>query len=67
LQIAALGPNRAAILDALAPLGRLGNGVAGGEGAIYFWARLPLHLQDDEAVVAWLIKHAGVCVIPGVH
>ncbi len=65
MQIAALGPNREAILGALSPLGRLGDGVAGGQGAIYFWAQLPPQLQDDEAVVAWLIKHAGVCIIPG--
>jgi hypothetical protein len=32
---------RAAIIDALSPLGGLGNGVGGGEGAIYLWAKLP--------------------------
>ena len=32
---------RATIIDALSPLGTLGSGVAGGEGAIYLWARLP--------------------------
>lgn len=32
---------REAIIDALSPLGELGQGVGGGEGAIYFWARLP--------------------------
>ena len=29
------------LIDALSPLGSLGDGVAGGEGAIYLWARLP--------------------------
>ena len=32
---------REALIDALSPLGTLGNGVAGGEGAIYLWAQLP--------------------------
>jgi hypothetical protein len=64
-QIQGLAGNREAILDALSPLGRPGQGVAGGEGAIYFWARLPEALADDEAVVAWLVEHAGVCIIPG--
>ena len=32
---------RGAIIDALSPLGTLGSGVAGGEGAIYLWAKLP--------------------------
>lgn len=32
---------REVLIDALSPLGSLGNGVAGGEGAIYLWARLP--------------------------
>ena len=57
--------NRAALLDALTPLGSLGAGVAGGEGAIYLWARLPPGCEDDEAVVEWLVKRHGVCVIPG--
>eukprot|EP00884_Botryococcus_braunii_P017072 jgi/Botrbrau1/4048/Bobra.152_3s0007.2 len=34
-------PNRELLLDALSPLGSLGNGIAGGEGAIYLWAKLP--------------------------
>ena len=32
---------RETIIDALSPLGTLGSGVAGGEGAIYLWAKLP--------------------------
>ena len=32
---------RETLIDALSPLGTLGNGVAGGEGAIYLWAQLP--------------------------
>ena len=39
--------------------------VAGGEGAIYLWARLPAGCGDDRAVVEWLVAQAGVCVIPG--
>lgn len=75
--IAALAANRAAIADALSPLAAAPQngggagvsataGVAGGEGAIYFWARLPPGFEDaDEAVVGWLIREHGVCVIPG--
>ena len=62
-RVAGLGPSRAALLDALSPLGALGQGVAGGEGAIYLWARLPC--EDDEAVVEWLVRKHKVCVIPG--
>lgn len=32
---------REVLLDALSPLGRPGEGIAGGEGAIYLWAKLP--------------------------
>ena len=32
---------RDTIIDALSPLGALGSGIAGGEGAIYLWAKLP--------------------------
>lgn len=32
---------REVLIDALSPLGKPGDGVAGGEGAIYLWARLP--------------------------
>eukprot|EP00879_Flechtneria_rotunda_P018349 GHRR01019246.1.p1 GENE.GHRR01019246.1~~GHRR01019246.1.p1 ORF type:complete len:399 (+),score=104.95 GHRR01019246.1:337-1533(+) len=39
--IAALSHNRALIADALSPLGTEGHGWVGGEGAIYFWAKLP--------------------------
>eukprot|EP00983_Pelagomonas_calceolata_P109890 1159608-Pelagomonas_calceolata.AAC.8 len=34
-------------------------------GAIYLWARLPKHAQDDTRAVEWLVKKHGVCVIPG--
>lgn len=37
---------------------------AGGEGALYLWGRLPAGC-DDEAVLEWLIRKHGVCVIPG--
>ncbi len=46
--------------------GAVARGVFGGEGAIYFWARLPRGFEAlDEEVVAWLIREHGVCVIPG--
>jgi hypothetical protein len=71
LQVVGLGPNRAAIADALSPLQAAAAAagappaVAGGEGAIYFWARLPRGFDAaDEEVVAWLIREHGVCVIP---
>ncbi|PNW88952.1 hypothetical protein CHLRE_01g051800v5 [Chlamydomonas reinhardtii] len=62
--IAPLKANRDLLRAALAPLEPH---VAGGEGAIYLWARLPLGrgCEDDRAVVTWLVQQAGVCVIPG--
>jgi aspartate/methionine/tyrosine aminotransferase len=60
-----LDVNRNAILDALSPLGTLGDGIAGGEGAIYLWARLPDGCEDDGAVVEWLVRRHKVCLIPG--
>ncbi|GFH27366.1 PLP-dependent transferase, partial [Haematococcus lacustris] len=42
----------------------MGNGIAGGEGSIYLWARLPEGCDDEKAVV-WLVRNHGVCVIPG--
>ncbi|KAF5834510.1 PLP-dependent transferase [Dunaliella salina] len=64
-QIQDLAGNKAMVLDALSPLGSMGNGIAGGEGAIYLWARLPQHAQEDTRAVEWLVKKHGVCVIPG--
>lgn len=64
-RVAGLAGNREALIDALSPLGSLGSGVGGGEGAIYLWARLPEGCEDDEAVVGWLVREHGVCVIPG--
>lgn len=65
-QVQGLSSNREAILDALSPLADGTNsGVAGGEGAIYFWAKLPQGCEDDEAVVSWLVKEHKVCVVPG--
>lgn len=61
-----LGANRRAVLDALSPLGAPGDGVYGGEGAIYLWARLPPGCEAlDLAVARWLVDVHGVCVIPG--
>jgi aspartate/methionine/tyrosine aminotransferase len=61
-RVAGLAPNRAAARAALAPLGA---GVSGGEGAIYYFARLPEGCADDGAVVEWLVRRHRVCVIPG--
>jgi aromatic aminotransferase len=57
--------NRQVLLDALSPLGR--ENIAGGEGAIYVWAKLPERggNDDDVKVVEWLVKKHKVCVIPG--
>eukprot|EP00192_Tetraselmis_astigmatica_P012572 CAMPEP_0117669738 /NCGR_PEP_ID=MMETSP0804-20121206/12314_1 /TAXON_ID=1074897 /ORGANISM="Tetraselmis astigmatica, Strain CCMP880" /LENGTH=405 /DNA_ID=CAMNT_0005477859 /DNA_START=200 /DNA_END=1417 /DNA_ORIENTATION=- len=63
--VRSLEPNRKAIIDALSPLGTVGNGVAGGEGAIYIWAKLPEGCGSDEDVMKWLVERHGVCVIPG--
>ncbi|KAG1677998.1 hypothetical protein FOA52_000793 [Chlamydomonas sp. UWO 241] len=66
-QIEGLEGNRAAVLDALSPLASKAGGgmVAGGEGAIYFWARLPAGWEDDTRVFEWLVRRHKVCVIPG--
>lgn len=86
-QIAGLAHNREVIADALSPLGTEGHGWVGGEGAIYYWAKLPDQFgaesltaaehsssgqtagsaaaTADEAVVEWLIRQYGVCIIPG--
>lgn len=55
------------MLDALSPLGSFGSGaVAGGEGGLYYWARLPESCKgDDTTAVEWLVRHAGVCLVPG--
>lgn len=50
------------ILKALSPLGQ--GAVKGGEGAIYFWAKLP-EKYDDYQVVLWLARRHGIVVIPG--
>lgn len=60
--VSTLDRNRRVVMDALRPLGE---DVAGGEGALYFWAKLPEANPDDEAVVEWLVKKHGVCLIPG--
>ncbi|KAL3139126.1 putative uncategorized biosynthetic cluster, variant 2 [Trebouxia sp. C0010 RCD-2024] len=65
-QVQGLAKNREAILDALSPLAcGKDSGAAGGEGAIYFWAKLPSGCEEDEAVVSWLVKEHKVCVVPG--
>ncbi|XP_030971372.1 aromatic aminotransferase ISS1 [Quercus lobata] len=55
--------NREIVLEALSPLGE--DGVRGGEGAIYLWAKLPGQYVDDFEVVKWLARKHGVLVIPG--
>jgi aspartate/methionine/tyrosine aminotransferase len=66
-QVRALGPNRAAVRAALeSALGAAS--VVGGQGAIYFFARLPPAFAApglDVEVVRWLVVRKGVCVIPG--
>ena len=58
--------NREAVRRALAPLGTMGHGIHGGEGAFYFWAKLPARMEGhDDAVIKWLVHRHGVCVIPG--
>jgi len=64
-QVQQLQENREAVLDALTPLGTIGSGIADAKGAIYLWAALPPGCEDDEAVVAWLVREHKVCVIPG--
>ncbi|KAK9825707.1 hypothetical protein WJX74_000024 [Apatococcus lobatus] len=64
-RLASVINNRNRLLEALSPLGKPGDGIGGGEGAIYLWARLPQGCQNDDQVVEWLVKEHGVCVIPG--
>ena len=57
--------NRRAVRAALAAaLGE--SAVRGGEGGIYFFARLPPGFEArDEDAVRWLVARSGVCVLPG--
>ncbi|KAF3964240.1 hypothetical protein ACB098_05G057700 [Castanea mollissima] len=55
--------NREIVLKALSPLGE--DGVRGGEGAIYLWAKLPDQYVEDFKVVDWLARRHEVLVIPG--
>ena len=57
--------HRQAVLEALTPLGKMGDGIYGGDGALYIWVRLPDGFEDDDRVVRWLVQNHGVCVIPG--
>lgn len=63
-EIDTLRRNREAALDAMRPLGTLGNGIYGGD-AIYLFARLPAGCEDDVAVNRWLVNVHNVAVIPG--
>ncbi|PON66354.1 L-threonine-O-3-phosphate decarboxylase [Parasponia andersonii] len=62
-RVKALVKNREILLEALSPLGE--EGVKGGEGAIYLWAKLPDNFVNDEDVVRWLAHRHGVVAIPG--
>ena len=57
--------NRAKLISALSPLGKLGEGNVVGGQSIYVWAKLPPGCEDDKEVVQWLVLNAGVCVVPG--
>lgn len=61
-RVKSLESNRRVLLDALSVLGE--ESIAASQGAIYLWAKLP-GFEDDKAVVVWLLKKHGVCVIPG--
>lgn len=63
-KIESLRPNREMLLNALSPLGTLGDGIWGGD-AIYLFARLPEGCQDDVQIVKWLACERKVAVIPG--
>lgn len=64
-KVASLAPNRALLRGALSVL-EPECPVHGGGGALYLWAQLPAACGgDDMAAVEWLVKHAGVCVVPG--
>jgi len=62
-KVAGLEANRRMVRDALSPLGP--GAVSDSNGAIYMWVKLPDTVTDDEAVVEWLVKEHGVCIIPG--
>ena len=34
-------------------------------GALYFFVKLPPGFEDDVGANQWLVKHAGVCLVPG--
>ena len=57
--------HRQAVLEALTPLGTMGDGIYGGDGAFYIWVRLPDGCEDDDRVVRWLVQNHGICLIPG--
>lgn len=67
-RVASLEGNRAAVAAALAPLTEAASSssspLTASRGAIYLWTPLPPGL-DDRAVVEWLVKEHGVCLIPG--
>ena len=58
-KVRSLEGNRQALLDALSPLGTLGDGIALGQGAIYLWARLPA--GTTAGVVVCTTKIATCC------
>eukprot|EP00894_Picocystis_sp_ML_P001855 jgi/Pico_ML_1/52372/g3084.t1 len=62
--VSGLDKNRKIVRDALMPLGE--ENIKGGNGAIYYFCKLPERYQEkDQEVVQWLVEKHGICVIPG--
>lgn len=59
-RVEGLTEQKAAVMRALQPLGKWGEGVFGGEGAIYVFAKLPEGCEDDAAVAK--VRGVGGCV-----
>jgi len=63
-RVRGLKENRRLVIQALTDT--LGPGsVAGGSGAIYLMAKLPVGFENDTRVVEWLSEKHRVCAIPG--
>ncbi|KAJ1459703.1 pyridoxal phosphate-dependent transferase [Pelagophyceae sp. CCMP2097] len=61
--VAGLSTQKQLVRDALSVLGP--DSVSGGDGAIYFFAKLPDTIRDDRAVVKALLDDFKVVVLPG--
>ena len=72
-RVADLAANNRPIVRAALAAALGDDNVLGGEGGIYFFARLPPAFAErarsvesgDDDVVRWLVARAGVCVLPG--